>query len=433
MNSIKKGTIWNLIGSVLPMIVGLVCIPFLIKNIGVERFGVLSLIWTLIGYFSIFDFGIGRALTFSVSNHKSEIENINLFNSVRSGLKLLLITGIIGGILLAVISKKLGYSWLNTTFNLKGETYYSILIASLAIPLTTYTSGIKGILEGYEEFKIVNILKLILGIFNFTLPVLSVIITGNSLIFIVFTLVVTRLLILILHLIVLNNKLKLKDILFAKNLEKKIDNKILYFGAWMTLSNIISPLMVNADRFFISYILGASLVAYYTIPFDLVIRYLILPAALTSVLFPRFRSLLNFSIQESVQLYKKSMSNIFKLMIVLIISTIAFSYLGLKIWINQDVATKSYKLLIFLSVGVFFNSLAQVPYALIQAAGKVKQTSLLHVIEFIVYVILLSTSLKYFGLYGAGIAFVIRTIIDFLCLNFMAKQILKKNNLQNHV
>jgi len=157
MNSIRSGTIWNLIGSITPMIVGLLCIPLLIKNIGVERFGVLTLIWSLIGYFSIFDFGIGRALTFNVSNLKSDLDPSNLYNSINSGMQLLLATGIIGGVILACISPKLGYSWLNTNQSLNRETFHSILLASLAIPFTTYTSGIKGILEGYEDFKIINL------------------------------------------------------------------------------------------------------------------------------------------------------------------------------------------------------------------------------------------------------------------------------------
>lgn len=427
MNSIKKGTIWNLIGNVLPLLVGVLCIPYLVKHIGLESFGVLTLIWTLIGYFSIFDFGIGRALTFSVSNMKLDIDTQNLFRSVNSGLKLLLITGLIGGLILGILSKKLGYSWLNTNLNLRSETFYSILIASLAIPFTTYTSGIKGILEGYEDFKIVNILKLLLGVLNFILPVFCVLFIGNSLIYIVISLVITRILILVLHIVYLDKRIKICKIIFSKNLNKKIDNKILQFGAWMTLSNIISPLMVNADRFFISYVLGASVVAYYTIPFDIVIRFLILPASLTSVLFPRFTSLLHTNMKETINLYKKSLFTIFKLMIVLTILIIIFSYLGLKIWINQEVALRSYKLLIILSIGVFFNSLAQIPHSLIQAAGKVKLTSLLHVLEFIIYIILLIILLKNFGLIGASIAFVIRTIIDFLALSYFSKKILKVN------
>lgn len=424
MKSIRNGTFWNFIGSVFPMLVGLVCIPYLIKNIGVERFGVLTLIWTLIGYFSIFDFGIGRALTFSVSNFKIETDPANLHRSISSGLKLLLITGIIGGIILASISSKLGYSWLNTNKFLREESFYSILIAALAIPFTTYTSGIKGILEGFEDFKNVNILKLCLGILNFALPVLSVYIFGKSLIFIVINLVSIRFIILVVHLIVLNNKISLRKIIFFRNYEKKIDKKILRFGAWMTLSNIISPLMVNADRFLISYILGASIVAFYTIPFDLIIRLLIIPASLTSVLFPRFALLLSSSSNEIDTLYSKSIKNVFVLMLLLTIIIIVFSELGLELWINEDVASKSYKLLIVLSIGVFFNSLAQVPHSLIQAAGKVKLTSILHLVEFVIYSILLFCLLKYFGLLGAGVAFVLRTIIDFVLLSLMAKRIL---------
>ena len=116
----------------------------------------------------------------------------------------------------------------------------------------------------------------------------------------------------------------------------------------MTLSNIISPLMVNADRFLISYILGASMVAYYTIPFDFVIRLLIIPASLTSVLFPRFSNLINRDVKEALTIYKKSFNIILKIMFVVTMLIISFSYLGLKIWINEDVASKSYLLSIIL-------------------------------------------------------------------------------------
>jgi O-antigen/teichoic acid export membrane protein len=428
MNSIRSGTVWNLIGSLAPMLVGLLCIPYLIENIGVERFGVLTLVWSLIGYFSIFDFGIGRALTFNVSNLKSDINQENLQKSISSGMNLLLATGIIGGVILACISSKLGYSWLNTNQDLKEETFFSILLASLAIPFTTYTSGIKGVLEGYEDFKNINILKLILGILNFILPVISIIFFGKSLIFIVLFLVLTRFFILVLHLLQLNKKIKIKLILKKFNFKEKIDRKILNFGAWMTLSNVISPLMVNADRFLISYILGASVVAFYTIPFDLVIRLLIIPASITSVLFPRFSHLIFSNIKEATYLYNKSNVNIFKLMALITFLIIFFSFWGLKLWINEDVAINSYKILIILSFGVFFNSMAQVPYSLIQAAGRVKITSIIHMCEFVLYIFLLLILLKYFGILGAGIAFGIRALLDLILLRIIAKKILISNN-----
>ena len=45
------------------MLVAIIAIPFLIKGLGTARFGVLTLAWMVVGYFSLFDLGIGRALT----------------------------------------------------------------------------------------------------------------------------------------------------------------------------------------------------------------------------------------------------------------------------------------------------------------------------------------------------------------------------------
>ena len=45
----------NLLGQVLPLLVALISIPMLIKDMGTERFGVLTIAWIVTGYFSIFD------------------------------------------------------------------------------------------------------------------------------------------------------------------------------------------------------------------------------------------------------------------------------------------------------------------------------------------------------------------------------------------
>ena len=166
MSSIRINSYWNLFGSLLPMLVGILTIPFLIENLGVEKFGVLSIIWALIGYFSIFDFGIGRALTHGVASQRAENKNIINYSLIRAGLNATLISGIIGGLILALTSNVLAYNWLNASVNLREELFKSILYTSVGIPFVTYPSGLKGIIEGYEKFKSINIIKSILGLLN---------------------------------------------------------------------------------------------------------------------------------------------------------------------------------------------------------------------------------------------------------------------------
>ena len=50
----------------------LFAIPLLVKGLGVDRFGVLTLAWMVIGYFSLFDLGLGRALTKLVAEKLGE-------------------------------------------------------------------------------------------------------------------------------------------------------------------------------------------------------------------------------------------------------------------------------------------------------------------------------------------------------------------------
>lgn len=145
----KKNTIYNLLSSVIPMSIGIIAVPFLIKKMGIESFGVLSIIWTFIGYFSIFDFGIGRALTQQVSHLKEEREK--MISVIKLGLLLMLITGIIGGVLLALFVSLSDISWLKISKNLYEDAIFSLLIASIGIPLTTVTTGLKGILEEVDK------------------------------------------------------------------------------------------------------------------------------------------------------------------------------------------------------------------------------------------------------------------------------------------
>src|SRR6185295_477413 len=65
---LARNVLLNLVGWVLPALVALVAVPILVRGLGDARFGVLALAWTAIGYFSLFDLGIGRALTHAVAD-----------------------------------------------------------------------------------------------------------------------------------------------------------------------------------------------------------------------------------------------------------------------------------------------------------------------------------------------------------------------------
>src|SRR5581483_8113346 len=64
---LARNSMLNMVGQVGPLIVAVFAVPALVHALGVDRFGVLTLAWAAIGYFSLFDLGLGRALTQSAS------------------------------------------------------------------------------------------------------------------------------------------------------------------------------------------------------------------------------------------------------------------------------------------------------------------------------------------------------------------------------
>ena len=64
---LAKNTVFSLIGYAIPILVAIFSIPTLINALGVDGFGILSIAWMITGYFSLLDFGVGRALTKLIS------------------------------------------------------------------------------------------------------------------------------------------------------------------------------------------------------------------------------------------------------------------------------------------------------------------------------------------------------------------------------
>ena len=63
------------------------------------------------------------------------------------------------------------------------------------------------------------------------------------------------------------------------------------YGAWVSVTNLISPLLESLDQLMIGSVLGVEAVAYYAVPMNLATRSQIVAGALARALFPRLSRL----------------------------------------------------------------------------------------------------------------------------------------------
>jgi O-antigen/teichoic acid export membrane protein len=195
----------------------------------------------------------------------------------------------------------------------------------------------------------------------------------------------------------------------ARALSWRLAPPLAKFGGWLTVTNIVSPLMVSMDRFLIGGQLAATDVAYYATPYEIVTKYLMLPLALTAVLFPSFSS--GAKDAETRRLYWGSLRALAVILAPLTLATVLLARSGLEWWVGAEMAEHGYRVLQLLAVGVFINGIAQVPFAFIQA-GRPDLTAKFHLIELPVYVAALWCAIHWWGIEGAAVAWVGRVAVD---------------------
>jgi len=412
--TVAKNTVYNLFGYGLPLAVALVLIPPLIKGLGEERFGILSLCWVIIGYFSFLDFGIGRSLTKIIAEKIGLNQTKEIPNLFWTSLFLMLMISVSITLLLLLTTKYLTYEVFNISENLLEETLYSFYIIALTIPIVATTAGLRGFLEAYQKFAMINILRIVLGVLTFLAPLLCMIFTTN-LLWILLVLSFIRLIIWILYLFQcfrVNSKIRENKFKIDKNLLRPI----LSLSGWMTISNLIGPMIIYLDRFFIGIILSAVAITYYTTPYEIVTKLLLVPGALTGVLFPAFSTSYLSNPEITKKLFARGVKFIFIFLYPVVLVLIAFAYEGMYLWLGLNFAERSTFVLQLLAIGVLLNSLAYIPFTYLQGIGKPKIPALINLIELPFYCIAMWFGISNWGIEGAAVIWSIRILIDTLIL-----------------
>ncbi len=414
--SLRRNTLWNLLGSSLPLLAAALFIPYCLNQLGSEAFGVLTLIWALIGYFSLFDLGIGRALTYEIGRRQSSKESADVPAVARSGLALTLLAGIVGALIMLYLAPYLAGSWLKISLNLTPDVQLAFEIAAVGVIFTTLGSGLRGAQEGFDQFKIASLNKAILGICTFSLPALSIYVHGPSLYPIVIYLVAARLVMVLVALY------QLRDCVFAKGLHPILRHvRSLYsFGIWVTISGIVGPLMVYGDRFFVSAAIGAALLPLYAIPQEGLQRLLLIPGSFCAALLPKLAGL---PMGERMILYRKSRQHVTLIMLIVCLVCVTLAYPILSIWLSPEFAKESLPIVCILAVGIWLNAIAFVPYTFLHAHGSTKLTAIFHLIELVIYIIVLYYLVEAYGLIGAALAWVLRVGIDLMLLEWAIRKV----------
>jgi O-antigen/teichoic acid export membrane protein len=410
---LARNTVLNLVGQGLPLLVGVIAIPFTVGGLGVERYGLLSLVWVILGYFTSLDLGLGRATTKYVAEVLGSGQEEQVPRLVWTAVSIQALFGLVGAAVLATITPFLVERILSIPVAVTAEAKSIFYLLALAIPVVFVSSSFAGVLEAAQRFDLLNAVKIPSNLLTFLLPVVGVIL-GFQLLGIVALMLLARfvacLLLLLLDLRIFPN-LKHFSASFA------LLSRLFAYGGWVTVSNTVTPIFVYADRFMIASLFSISAVAYYTVPYEAVTRLWIVPVSLAMTLFPTFSALEGSGDRQRLgMLYARSVKYTLLAVGPIVLIVVPFAEEILQLWLGSDFSMRSALVLKILALGVLINSVAHTPYALLQGIGRPDITAKFHLLEVPIYVATIWIFLGKWGIAGAAAAWTLRVSLDTLLL-----------------
>lgn len=414
-----KNIAWNLCGLSGPLIVAFLTIPAIIRMIGMERFGLLALAWGLIGFAGIFDLGVGRATTQAIARMRGDDQLGQVPAVLKTATTISFCTGLVGAIILGIAVLAGVQNFIKYSPELNSEVTIAAYLLALTIPIQSMSAMFRGVNEAFENFREISLVRIGLGIANFLGPFCVAMFTIHLavLVFILFfSRAVSFLLFRKFAKACLARQLPVVPQDVPVNAPSAIARQLFSFGGWFTLSSLISPILVRADRFFIGSLISATAVATYAIPYEVVTQSLIVVGAVSGVAFPSLSALAHSQRDKAEAMFGHWMVRLAAIMFVVTSISALLLPVVLPWWIGPKLATESVFIGQILCVGIFANSIGSMYFALLHAYGRADITAKLHLVELPFFLCALYFLVVHFGVVGAALAWVGRMVLDTLFL-----------------
>lgn len=401
---------WNLLAHGAGFVTALVTIPVLIRHLGAEAFGVFSIYMAVVGYFGLLDLGIGRAVTSQVAHYDTLGEPRTMVTSIATATTMLALLGAIGCALVLLLREPILSLLLRNSSGVDADRSASLVILALTIPLVVVTSGFRGALEGLREFRGVSRIAMPVSVLLFAAPAIASTVSP-SLAVVMGTVLTVRLLGLLLFARAAQRRI---EGLAQGRFERAQARALLHSGGWMTVSNVVSPLMTNLDRVLVGTQVSMTAVAHYVTPYEAATRMLLGASSIATAAFPEFVRTSSDGTDAAMRRRHllKTAALAFAAAAVPAVIVFAFAHTLLSLWISPAFADESHLILRVLLVGVVINGATYIPSVFIQAAGRADVTAKFHLLELCLYLPTLFALLSLFGVLGAALAWVARVTLD---------------------
>lgn len=376
-------------------------IPVLLSTIGQELFGIMVIVNTLMGFSSMFSFGLGQATLKFVADYRARGQYDQIAEVVRTTLWVYCFTG-----LFAFLALFLSSNWL-------AQSVFQVSEAQLSEAVSAIRAGGVGFLgflvfgvaesayKGFEQFQRPVVVRSSVRLLTLAGQI-GLALSGFGVASLVGLQVVLYIIGAGILFICLKREL-IAHLSFIPWISWPTLKTVFSYGFYTYLSGLFGMLRQNGDTLLVGAILGPSALALYTIPIRLLSQVHGLLSRVYGFLFPYVSKLhANGDQQGLVRCYEQSTFQISVIGAGLItpIAVLAYPILGL--WLGEEIASQAGGVMQIMALRFAIFPLSIVNAYFLMGCGKVKLMSVVTAVNAVFSLSIIATLAYHYGLWGAA-------------------------------
>jgi O-antigen/teichoic acid export membrane protein len=405
--SIAKHTSFNLVAALAPILFALGATPYYLQVIGAERFGLLAICWTITGALGFASLGMGPALSYRLAR-MDEDAPVARSNHVWMALFLSFAASLVGAALVLAVGYIYFSRFASVPHGLQAEILDAIGFLPFLLPIATLTGVLNGALQGRKRFGALSALGILTAGAASLVPLLAALFVDVDLRTLVLAMLCASGFVLLVQIAICARTLPLS---FPSGLGKGEIRNLLGYGAWMSVTAFIAPILLLFDRFVLGGLSGPAAVAVYVLAFNLLQGLLLIPASLSSAMMPEIAGLRRD--EDVAPLLSRSLEWLNGLLTPIIILAIAFSAPFFRLWVGPELGAAAAPVAVILLVGCWLHGIGHMASAVVIGRSRPDLLTKLLLALLLPYVTLLYFATERFGAMGAAAAWTIRAAFDF--------------------
>jgi len=423
---IIRNVVWNFFGQGWMLVVALFATPYIVHHLKVDLYGIYTLVNVIIGVFSFLQLGLGVALIKYISQYLAEKREEEIRKIFWTCLLVHFLMGLLGTAVIAASAQFIVDKILRIPPELSATAVLVLRIGSLGFMISMLFWVISSVPQAVGRFDVFNRIGVIFNTLQILVTVL-ILKLGFSLPEIIIANIVIQAASVYVYWVYTK---KLLPFLSRPSVDKATFLLLLKFGGFVTVSAVVSPILVNIEKIFLTSLRSVAELTYYSVPYALMSRLSIIPSSLASVIFPQFSYFQNIDKGRiKKEIHFRSTLYIFFLYVFFILFFVFFGRQFLALWLGNDFAQKSTGVLIILTLVGLASAMAYPSLGVILGLGKPHLPAIFQIIETVIYIPLAYIFISKFGRVGAAIAWSIRMLLDTFLIQRAACNLLGESTL----